>query len=105
MAPRTPSPLPDDSPRRPMEDEGDELEPSPEAWDDEPEIPPQPDDPNGVSRDMATVALNPELLQGAAGPGRVSAAGPADWRSMSDAEIMLRVRAGDDAGFNFLIEK
>ena len=105
MAPRTPSPLPDDSPRRPMEDEGDEVEPSAEGWDDEPEIPPQPDDPNGVSRDMATVALNPELLQGTAGPGRVSAAGPADWRSMSDAEIMLRVRAGDDAGFNFLIEK
>jgi len=105
MAPRTPSPLPEDSPRRPMEDEGDEVEPSPEGWDDEPEIPPQPDDPNGVSRGMATVALNPELLQGAAGPGRVSVAGPADWRSMSDAEIMLRVRAGDDAGFNFLIEK
>jgi RNA polymerase sigma-70 factor (ECF subfamily) len=30
---------------------------------------------------------------------------PADWRTMTDAEIMLRVREGDDVGFNFLIEK
>jgi RNA polymerase sigma-70 factor (ECF subfamily) len=34
-----------------------------------------------------------------------NAGGPADWRSMTDAEIMLRVREGDDVGFNFLIEK
>jgi RNA polymerase sigma-70 factor, ECF subfamily len=92
-----------------MEDEGDDLEPlpepTPEDWEDETEISPQPDDPNGVSRGMATVALNPEVLQGAADPGRVTSAGVAEWRSMSDAEIMLRVRAGDDAGFNFLIEK
>ncbi|HTV06059.1 MAG TPA: sigma-70 family RNA polymerase sigma factor [Acidobacteriaceae bacterium] len=28
-----------------------------------------------------------------------------DWSSMTDAEIMLRVRDGDDAGFDLLIEK
>lgn len=28
-----------------------------------------------------------------------------DWSAMTDAEIMLRVREGDDAGFDLLIEK
>jgi RNA polymerase sigma-70 factor (ECF subfamily) len=70
------------------------------------EFSPQPDDPNGVSRDMATVALNPGVLEGGQ-PARAAGAvlGPADWRAMSDAEIMLRVREGDDSGFDFLIEK
>jgi len=88
----------------------------PEIWPESPgegpesgeedEFPPQPDDVNGVSRDMATVALNPGMLEGSQ-PARVAGAvaGPADWRAMSDAEIMLRVREGDDSGFDFLIEK
>ncbi|HEX4039638.1 MAG TPA: RNA polymerase sigma factor [Acidobacteriaceae bacterium] len=84
----------------------------PEGWDDpegeeeDPEISPQPDDPNGVSRDMASAALNPGLLE-ASRPARSAAAvlGPAAWRAMSDAEIMLHVREGDDSGFDFLIEK
>jgi RNA polymerase sigma-70 factor (ECF subfamily) len=72
----------------------------------------QPGDPDGVSRDMATVALDTGMLEGGGtgrgGRGLSSAgptAGPADWRAMTDAEIMLRVREGDDVGFNFLIEK
>jgi len=74
--------------------------------DEEAEISPQPDDPNGVSRDMATVALNPGMLEQSR-PARAAGAvlGPAEWRAMSDAEIMLRVREGDDSGFDFLIEK
>jgi RNA polymerase sigma-70 factor (ECF subfamily) len=28
-----------------------------------------------------------------------------DWRALSDAEIMLRVSAGEDAGFTYLLEK
>jgi RNA polymerase sigma-70 factor, ECF subfamily len=28
-----------------------------------------------------------------------------DWSTLSDAEIMLRVRAGEDAGFTYLLEK
>jgi RNA polymerase sigma-70 factor (ECF subfamily) len=68
----------------------------------------QPDDPNGVNRGMATVALDQGLLE--AGKGTRSgvsraAQGSVDWRAMSDAEIMLRVRQGDDSGFEFLIEK
>jgi RNA polymerase sigma-70 factor (ECF subfamily) len=87
----------------------------PEGWEEEPEDEesaqhfPQPNDPDGVSRDMATVALDTGLLQGG-GAGQAvrglnAAAGPVDWRAMTDAEIMLRVREGDDVGFNFLIEK
>ena len=30
---------------------------------------------------------------------------PADWSALSDAEIMLRVSAGEDAGFTYLLEK
>jgi RNA polymerase sigma-70 factor (ECF subfamily) len=71
-----------------------------------PQLSPQPGDPDGVSRDMATAALDRGMLQGgmAAGSGGMLSA-PADWRTMTDAEIMLRVREGDDVGFNFLLEK
>ncbi|HEX3659985.1 MAG TPA: RNA polymerase sigma factor [Acidobacteriaceae bacterium] len=68
------------------------------------ELSPQLHDPNGVSRGMATAALNTGVLQGRTADGGTRA-GPADWRAMSDAEIMLRVREGDDTGFSFLIEK
>ena len=67
---------------------------------------PQLTDPNGVSRDMATAALNSGVLQGRPANGDTrTVASVADWRAMSDAEIMLRVREGDDTGFSFLIEK
>jgi len=127
MASRTPSPFPED-PRDPLErrldddeevvgevpevtenweDEENEGE-SAENGDEEAELSPQPDDPNGVSRDMATVALDSGMLQGG-GTGEnvrsLNLAGPANWRAMTDAEIMLRVREGDDVGFDFLIEK
>jgi len=116
--PRDPSEGPDDARGGPGEADGAD----PEAWADEPEdgaepepeedpengpesdISAQPDDPNGVSRDMATVALNQNILQGGAAQSSRTA-GVADWNTMSDAEIMLRVREGDDAAFNFLIEK
>jgi len=77
----------------------------PEGWDEDgsDEDSAQPDDPNGVSRSMATVALNPPLLENA--PRSARSGGRADWSAMTDAEIMLRVRAGDDAGFTILIEK
>jgi RNA polymerase sigma-70 factor (ECF subfamily) len=96
-------------------DEGDEdgeTGQSADSTDEEEEISAQPDDPNGVSRDMASVALTtPGLGQRRAEEaqglqsGLKPLSGPVDWRSMSDAEIMVRVGAGEDAGFNFLIEK
>ncbi|MFP5226296.1 MAG: RNA polymerase sigma factor [Acidobacteriota bacterium] len=132
MAFRNSSPLPDD-PQDPLdrpldeEDEGvlgslpEEIEgwdegqgeseeggESPESTSEENETSPQPDGPNGVSKDMASVALTTPGLgqrgtEGAQGLQPLS--GAVDWRSMTDAEIMVRVGAGDDVGFNFLIEK
>lgn len=101
------------------EEPGEGPEPlSQEDWDAEPgedgeleeaenqEDSPQLPDPNRVSRDMATAALNSGVLQGRpASSDTRTVGGPADWRAMSDAEIMLRVREGDDTGFSFLIEK
>jgi RNA polymerase sigma-70 factor, ECF subfamily len=120
MAFRDPSPHPDDPHdplEQPLDEDEDVLGPVPEVtegWEgeenegEEDELSPQPDDPDGVSRDMASVALTtPGLGNREAESARSlkPAAGPADWRSMTDAEIMLRVREGDDVGFNFLIEK
>ena len=70
---------------------------------------PQPPATNGVDEDMATVALDSALLKGAqidptlgrAARGREAV----DWSSMSDAEIMLRVREGDDSAFDLLVHK
>ncbi|HVT96398.1 MAG TPA: RNA polymerase sigma factor, partial [Acidobacteriaceae bacterium] len=93
-------------------DDAGETGQSADSTDEEEEISAQPDDPNGVSRDMASVALTtPGLGQRRAEEaqrlesGLKPLSGPVDWRSMSDAEIMVRVGAGEDAGFNFLIEK
>ncbi|MGC2300547.1 MAG: RNA polymerase sigma factor [Acidobacteriaceae bacterium] len=126
MAFRDPSPLPDD-PLDPLDRPLDEDEEAPgpvpevtEGWEDaenegesveegdpeDEELSPQPIDPDGVSRDMATAALDRGMLPGgiAVGSGGTLSS-PADWRTMTDAEIMLRVREGDDVGFNFLLEK
>jgi RNA polymerase sigma-70 factor, ECF subfamily len=74
----------------------------------------QPSGPDGVTEDMATMALNGPAL------GAGSASGPAfrpgttgeprvglreDLDPKSDAAIMLRVAEGDEAGFNYLAEK
>lgn len=69
---------------------------------------PQPADENSVDRDMATIALgstlDSTLLKGFR-PEAAGYPGSAGWNELSDAEVMLRVSAGDDAGFNYLIEK
>jgi len=70
---------------------------------------PQPPAENGVDEDMATVALDSALLKGAQidpAPSRITRGREAvDWSSMSDAEIMLRVREGDDSAFDLLVHK
>jgi RNA polymerase sigma-70 factor (ECF subfamily) len=71
---------------------------------------PQPSDQNRVTEDMATLTLNPVL---GAGQARGSAAGPNMGQHpamegldpSSDAAIMLRVAAGDESGFNYLVTK
>ena len=63
----------------------------------------QPSGDRGVTTDMGTVAIAQNGFQssqtGIAVPAGV------DWSQLSDAEIMLRVSAGDDSGFGILIEK
>jgi RNA polymerase sigma-70 factor, ECF subfamily len=122
MALRTPFD-PDEPSREPESGRDEEREPENEGeeslaeageggeWDENPEEEtedlPQPDDPDGVSKGMATVALDQRMFEAGAAraTGGKSRAGTADWRAMEDAEIMIRVREGDDSGFAFLIEK
>lgn len=64
----------------------------------------QPSEESGVSTDMGTLAIEqggfqPAPLNDAFAAPRTSAAG------LSDAEIMLQVREGDDSSFGFLVEK
>jgi len=75
---------------------------------------PQPVPQNGVDRDMASIALDSALLKGVpiesaqgrpTGGQTMGGRTVADWGAMSDAEIMLRVREGDDSGFDLLIQK
>jgi RNA polymerase sigma-70 factor (ECF subfamily) len=70
----------------------------------------QPSAVNGVREDMATLVLDKSAM-GAGSATRADAilepgAGPhAALDPASDAAIMLRVAAGDEAGFNYLVQK
>jgi RNA polymerase sigma-70 factor (ECF subfamily) len=64
----------------------------------------QPSQERGVKEGMGTVAITQNGFQGAQQGAPVHASG-VDWTQLSDAEIMLRVREGDDSGFSILIEK
>jgi RNA polymerase sigma-70 factor, ECF subfamily len=82
--------------------EGDGLEP------DELENCTQPEEEFGVRGDMATVALDRmgfEQSRRENSPVGSPATAVSGWKDLSDAEIMLRVREGDDSGFDLLIEK
>jgi RNA polymerase sigma-70 factor (ECF subfamily) len=65
---------------------------------------------DSVKEDMATAAVHPQTHVGVR-PGEVgpvpgaAALAPGAWSQLSDAEIMLRVAAGDEAGFSLLVEK
>ena len=66
----------------------------------------QPSGGYGVSEDMATMVLdNPALGASAASRPGGYRGGNAAADESSDAAIMLRVTAGDDSGFNYLVEK
>jgi RNA polymerase sigma-70 factor (ECF subfamily) len=75
----------------------------PESGDENDPPEPQPDEENGVEEDMATIALDRPLS--AASQPAIGRPRTGDWSGMTDAEIMLRVRDGDDAGYDILIEK
>ena len=67
----------------------------------------------GVKKDMGTIALKPEMYPGLAkdrtlqngGPARTRPAGIKSLNELSDAEVMLLAGAGDDAAFEYLVEK
>jgi RNA polymerase sigma-70 factor, ECF subfamily len=61
---------------------------------------------SGVKKDMATAAVHPQTHAGIGSPAPdVTTLPPGGWSQISDAEIMLRVAAGDEAGFGILVEK
>jgi RNA polymerase sigma-70 factor (ECF subfamily) len=62
---------------------------------------------DSVKEDMATAAVRPQShVRPIAGDLPASAVlAPSAWSQLSDAEIMLRVAAGDEAGFSLLVEK
>jgi RNA polymerase sigma-70 factor, ECF subfamily len=69
----------------------------------------QPSPRDGVPEDMATMVLeNPALVGGPAtqmNPAEAGLGVRADVDPASDAAVMLRVAAGDESGFNYLVEK
>src|SRR5579871_1208839 len=59
--------------------------------------------PDGVETDVSTAALDRGMLMAASTPPLSAVfAGP---ESQSDAEIMLRVKAGDQSAFDYLVQK
>ena len=87
----------------------------PEDLRDERQRSPQPADPNGVKDGMATLAISPGTLAGnqqrpAFSTGQTPVSSPdlhadGDFSSLDDAAIMLELRAGNMAAFDFLIQK
>ena len=63
----------------------------------------QPETEDGVMEDMATLAINPRLLENVQGAETRSMAG--EFGEMDDAAIMLELSSGNMAGFDFLIQK
>jgi len=63
----------------------------------------QPEGKDGVMDDMATLAINPRLFENLPAAENHYAAG--DFAQMDDAAIMLELRTGNMAGFDFLIQK
>jgi len=65
--------------------------------------PTQPHDEDGVMEDMATLAVNPGLLDGVEAPSVPQ--GSAHFHEMEDSAIMLELRSGNMSGFDYLIQK
>src|ERR1035438_9867606 len=63
----------------------------------------QPDEEDGVSEDMASLAVNPGVLEDVLPPS--AAQGSAHFHEMEDSAIMLELSAGNMSGFDFLIQK
>ena len=64
-------------------------------------------DPDGVETDVSTAALDRGMLMSATTPQPASGFSPAlaGAEGLTDAEIMLRAKAGDQQAFNYLVQK
>jgi RNA polymerase sigma-70 factor, ECF subfamily len=64
-------------------------------------------DPGRVHSSVSSIAMNRGLLSMAAVPPHVEAKVAADQSSegLSDAQVMLRVKAGDQSAFDYLVQK
>lgn len=96
----------------PLPDSEDELAELPAEDEDEGEAGPQRLPRVGVHQDMATAGFHPQAqVRTPDGAGvrderkQAPALGPGGWSELTDAEVMLRVAAGDEAGFGLLVEK
>jgi len=63
----------------------------------------QPPEEDGVTEDMATLAVNPGILEGVQAPAKHR--GAANFADMEDSTIMLELSAGNMAAFDYLIQK
>jgi len=61
--------------------------------------------PGGVQTDVSTAALDRAMLLAATPPVPAVFSAGAGSESQSDAEIMLRVKAGDQSAFEYLVQK
>jgi RNA polymerase sigma-70 factor, ECF subfamily len=64
-------------------------------------------EPKRVHSNVSSVAIDRGLLavQGASGASNLGVGCVAPGEGMSDAEVMLRVKAGDDSAFEYLVQK
>jgi RNA polymerase sigma-70 factor, ECF subfamily len=73
----------------------------------EPEV--QLSDPNGVDTDVSTVAMDRGLLAmgsiGSQPTADTTPPLPGSAAGLTDAEVMLRVKAGDESAFEYLVQK
>ena len=95
--PRTETPQRDDASRLPDDEFDDEKIPLDFGEST------QPRDEDGVMEDMATLAVNPGVLEGVL--PATAAQGSAHFHELEDSAIMLELRAGNMAGFDYLIQK
>lgn len=63
----------------------------------------QPESPNRVSKGMATLAVSPTLLDDLRTAEQHRS--PGEFASMEDSDVMLQLRAGNMAGFDYLVQK
>jgi RNA polymerase sigma-70 factor (ECF subfamily) len=61
--------------------------------------------PDGVQTDVSSVAMDRGLLAMAGGPARTQTDAALSGSGLSDADMMLRVKAGDESAFQYLVEK